>query len=179
MNHLAKLEKSLVALNNSSANSLKSPNGAKISESLVLMKNIFLSFFEVGVSPEATTLIAATNSDVQKVKSNLASIITKHSEWMQHYIPIYARDALDFQSENSDENVYKVRSGIEFMFTLLKSTSPQFDVVLSDIHKYSTIDDEFDENMKSWIECGAHVHVKSLEIPKNIPANHWWWLKAS
>lgn len=175
MNRVLRIENLFLELDKSSASSLQSLNSEKISTSLGFIKKIFLEFFEVGVS----SLSDSTSKNELIKSANIIKHITKHNEWMQHYIPVYSRDAIDFLSERSDERVYEVRSGIEFMFTLLKNVNGKFDVVLNDIRTYGSIEDEFDVNLKLWINNGAHVPLEPTDVPKNLPSGHWWWKEAS
>lgn len=59
-------------------------------------------------------------------------------------------NAVDFYGESSDDSIYEVRSGIEFMLKLFKNISGEFDTVLNNIETYASIEDEFDKNLKLW-----------------------------
>lgn len=178
MNQILKIERALTTLDQSTASSLKSLSSDKISTSLTILKDIFLSFYELGISEKSSAVLKSL-SDAKESKKKIVKLVTKHSEWIQHYVPIYARGALDFQSETSDEKVYEVRSGIEFLFSLFKNHSPQFELVLSDIKTLGSVEDEFDENLKLWLESGAFVALKNSEIHRNVPESHWWWFKST
>lgn len=177
MNHILKIEKVLKTLDGSAACSLQSLNAEKISASTQILKDIFISFFDAGISDQAAALLKSS-SDAKAPKLSIVKLVTKHCEWIQHYIPVYARNAIDFQGETSDERVYEVRSGIEFMFSLFKNHSNNFDQVLDDIKVCGSVEDEFDANLKLWLEGGNFVTLKETEVPKNLPKTHWWWFKA-
>lgn len=181
LGRLLKLEKRFLELEKHPLRPLIASNQERSSVSLKFIKHIFLIFYEIGVFGEVETIKAPPdniNSKVVQLRTKIVEFITKHSNWISNYIPVYARKEIDFVDSTSKENPYKVRSGIEFLLNEFTDITPEFDQVLEDIRELSSIEDEFDAILSDWIETGLHYPLQEIDIPKNLPKSHWWWFKA-
>lgn len=137
--------------------------------SLSLLENIFKDFYEFGISGEAESL-----KTLEPTKAVITGV-TKHLDWLQTFIGVYARSEIIFDEYSSDIAVYKVRSGIEFLLTDFRNQSAAFDKILTEFKTCSCLEDEFDHILRNWIDSGCSYTLRAEEIPKTIPSSHWWW----
>lgn len=181
LGRLLKIEKRFVELEKHPLRPLVANNQERSSVSVKFVKSIFLVFYEIGVFGEVEVIKAPPENISSKVlqsRTKIIEFITKYSNWIANYIPVYARKEIDFIGSSSRETPYKVRSGIEFLLTEFTNITPEFDQVLEDIRELSSVEDEFDAILSNWIESGLHHPLQEIDIPKNLLKSHWWWFKA-
>lgn len=181
LGRLLKIEKRFADLEKHPLRPLLGNSQERSNVSLKFVKSIFLIFYELGIFGEVEVLKDPPESikvKVTQTRAKVIELITKHSNWIANYIPVFARKEIDFVDSSSRETPYKVRSGIEFLLTEFVDISPEFDKVLEDIRELSSVEDEFDSILNEWIDSGLHYPLKEIDIPKNLPKSHWWWFKA-
>jgi hypothetical protein len=181
LGRLLKIEKRFTDLEKHPLRPLLTNSPERSNVSLKCLKNIFLIFYEIGIFGEAEVVKdppETIKTKVTQTRAKVIELITKHSVWIANYIPVFARKEIDFIDSSSKETPYKVRSGIEVLLTEFTDITPEFDEVLAEIREYSSVEDEFDSILTSWIESGLHYPLKEGDIPKNLPKSHWWWFKA-
>lgn len=181
LGRLLKIEKRFADLEKHPLRPLLSNTLERSGVSLKCVKNILLIFYEIGIFGEAELIKDPPENIKTKViqsRTKIIELITKHSNWICNYIPVYARKEIDFIDATSKETVYKIRSGIEFLLTEFVNISEEFDDVLEEIRELSSVEDEFDAILSDWIDTGLHYPLKEVDIPKNLPKSHWWWFKA-
>lgn len=176
LGRLLKIEKRFADLEKHPLRPLLSNTTERSSVSLKFVKNIFLIFYEIGIFGEAELVKDPPENIKTKVvqsRTKIIELITKYSNWICNFVPVFARKEIDFIDATSKETVYKVRSGIEFLLTEFVDVSEDFDKVLEDIRELSSVEDEFDAILTNWIESGLHYPLKEVDIPKNLPKSHW------
>lgn len=181
LGRLLKIEKRFVDLEKHPLRPLLSNTPERSSVSLKFLKNIFLIFYEIGIFGEVELIKDPPENIKTKViqsRTKVIELITKYSNWIANYVPVYARKEIDFIDATSKETPYKVRSGIEFLLTEFVNISPEFDEVLEELRVLSSVEDEFDGILSDWIDSGLHYPLKDGDIPKNLPKSHWWWFNA-
>lgn len=183
LGRLLKIEKRFVDLEKHPLRPLLSTNTPERSSvSLKFLKQILLTFYEIGIFGEAELIKDPPEQNfktkIVQTRTKVVEVITKHSNWICNYVPVYARKEIDFIDATSKETVYKVRSGVEFLLTDFAGISEEFDGVLEEIRELSSVEDEFDAILSDWISSGLHYPLKEIDIPKNLPKSHWWWFKA-
>ncbi|CRK87925.1 CLUMA_CG001711, isoform A [Clunio marinus] len=181
LGRLLKIEKRFCDLEKHPLRPLLSNTPERSSVSVRFLKNIFIIFYEIGIFGDIELIKDPPENIKLKViqtRTKIIDLITKYSNWISNYIPVFARKEIDFIDSTSKETVYKIRSGIEFMLTDFKNITEEFDNILEEIREFSSIEDEFDNILTDWIEFGLHYPLKGIDIPKNLPKSHWWWFKA-
>lgn len=157
------------------------PTAERSHASVKILKSILLVFYELGIFGEIEQVKNPAENIKAKVKESRCHVIEqikKYSSWISNYIPVISRIDIDFVDSSTKESIYKIRSGIEFLLNDFKSIDSEFDKVLEDIQKLSSISDEFDSILRNWINSGLHYPLKEVDIPKNLPKTHWWWFEA-
>lgn len=181
LSRLLKIEKRFADLEKHPLRPLLSNTPERSSVSVKFLKSILLIFYEIGIFAEVEAIKDPPDNIKSKViqsRAKITELITKYSNWIANYVPVYARKEIDFIDATSKESPYKIRSGIEFLLTDFVDISPEFDVVLEEIRDLSSVEDEFDAILTDWIDSGLHYPLKEGDIPKNLPKSHWWWFKA-
>lgn len=181
LSRLLKIEKRFAELEKHPLRPLLSNTPERSSVSVKFLKSILLIFYEIGIFAEVEAIKDPPDNIKSKViqsRAKIIELITKYSNWIANYVPVYARKEIDFIDATSKESPYKIRSGIEFLLTDFVDISPEFDVVLEEIRELSSVEDEFDAILTDWIDSGLHYPLKEGDIPKNLPKSHWWWFKA-
>lgn len=181
LSRLLKIEKRFADLEKHPSRPLLSFTPERSSASLKIFKSIFLVFYEIGIFGEAELIKDPPENIKNKViqsRTKIIELVTKHSNWICNYVPVYARKEIDFIDVTSKETAYKIRSGIEFLLFEFVNISESFDSVLEEIRELSSVEDEFDGILTNWIDSGLHYPLKEIDIPKNLPKSHWWWFKA-
>ena len=181
LGRLIKIEKRFAELEKHPSKPLLSNTSERSSVSLKLLKSILLTFYEIGIFGEAVFVKDPPENIRTKVvqsRIKIIELVSKHANWMNNYIPAYARKEIDFINASSKETAFKIRSGIEFLITEFVNITEEFDKVLENIRELSSVEDEFDAILSNWIDSGLHYPLKEGDIPKNLPQSHWWWFKA-
>lgn len=181
LGRLLKIEKKFADLEKHPLRPLLSNTPERSSVSLKFVKNIFLIFYEIGIFGEAELVKDPPENIKTKLilsRTKIIELITKHSNWICNFVPVYARKEIDFIDASSRETVYKVRSGIEYLLTEFVNITEDFDRVLEEVKELSSVEDEFDAILTNWIQSGLHYPLKEVDIPKNLSKSHWWWFKA-
>lgn len=181
LSRLLKIEKRFADLEKHPLRPLLSNTPERSSVSVKFLKSILLIFYEIGIFAEVEAIKDPPDNIKSKViqsRAKITELITKYSNWIANYVPVYARKEIDFIDATSKESPYKIRSGIEFLLTDFVDISPEFDFILEEIRDLSSVEDEFDAILTDWIDSGLHYPLKEGDIPKNLPKSHWWWFKA-
>lgn len=181
LGRLLKIEKRFAELEKHPLRPLLSITTERSTVSVKFLKNILLIFYEIGIFGEVEVIKDPPENIKAKViqtRGKIVELITKYSNWIANYVPVYARKEIDFIDATSRETAYKVRSGIEFLITELTDITPEFDAVLEEIRELSSVEDEFDAILSEWIDSGLHYPLREGDIPKKLPESHWWWFKA-
>jgi hypothetical protein len=181
LGRLLKIEKRFTDLEKHPLKPLLSNTPERSNVSLKILKSILLIFYEIGIFEEAELVKDPPDNVKSKViqsRTKIIEFITKNSNWISNYLPVYARKEIDFIDATSKETVYKIRSGVEFLLTEFLGISEEFDSILEEIKEFSSVEDEFDAILSTWIDSGLHYPLKEVDIPKNLPKSHWWWFKA-
>lgn len=144
-------------------------SGSDYKEQLGLGQNLFQNFCSLGFQLRASN---------QRVSSSLASdtlkTVTTHQYWLQSFISIYGSTRIDLEGAVPTLDICQIRSGVQFLLEDFKGLTKDFDSVLDNLKVYGEVDD-FDNNLRLWMEGGFRDNLRPEQIHPNTPRHHWWW----
>lgn len=148
----------------------KEIDGFKITDWFNQAEYTFEEFYNL-----ATTV--KWNFTEAKGKPEVAEIvekITNNQDWLQTFIRIYPSLRLDLDGGFPAAYICKVRSGIEVLLKQFVNINSSFDTVLKNLEVSGDLDD-FDRQLKVWIERGYRPDFQSGDLHTSTPTSHWWW----
>ena len=144
-------------------------SGRHYSDQLKLGRDLFQNFCSLGLQLQASK---------QSVSGSLASdvfkSVTSHQFWLQSFVSIYGSTQIDLEGAVPTLEICQIRSGVQFLLEDFKDLNKDFDIVLDNLKVYGEVDD-FDNNLRIWIEGGFRDNLRPEQIDPNVPEDHWWW----
>ena len=146
--------------------------GPSYSQQRRLGEDLFGEFCNLGLS------LRANNETVKETPSSLVSPVIQavkhHQRWIEDFVSIYGTSEIDLEGAVPTASICKVRSGVQFLLDNFSGVSSDFDAVLKSLRENGEVN-QFDSNLKVWIDGGFRHNLQSQSIPVNVPKEHWWW----
>lgn len=142
----------------------------QITEWFTVGESLFEEFHNLGVNTAWNFVLLNDKPEVLEIVQQVA----RNQNWLQSFVTIYPNIRIDLDGSYSGAVICKVRSGLQFLLTGFKDNNLAFNVVLKDLEEFGELE-EFDSQLKSWVETGHRPHFFLREKYPNIPTSHWWW----
>lgn len=143
-----------------------------------LLIRMFLNFNEVGSSLYSDFIKSPPTTiedQVIPLRMIIMQQVTKHAGWFKRYIPAIPHFQITYEFISSEIDIYRVRSGVQYLFDKFIGISSEFDSILANIKEHSCLEDDYDVKLRSWLYSTCYYPLSTDEIPQNTSHTHWWW----
>lgn len=140
-----------------------------------MFARICLDLYNIGTMNEKTILFQSEEAKLSQRLKEIIELLLKYMFWFQIYIPNYARTSITYEQLQSEINIFKVRSGIQYLFDDWSNISGQLNTSITNLSTCVSMENQFDTILKTWLDSGCQYPLSTEEIDKNTPKSHWWW----